>query len=242
MSGDLVELGADVAHQLSRVLRLSRGDRVRAFDDRGVEVELELTTLRAGQAAGRVLRRWEPRSEPSLAVTLLQGIPRRDRLEMAIQKATEVGVSSILPVVCARSVAVVEDGGRGSRMARWRRIAVEATEQSGRTRAPEVAAPCTLGEALARDSEVPLVLAWEAELALPVREGLRLALAREAGAIRLMVGPEGGFEEREVGLARERGAVVVSMGPRILRTETAGPTLAALALYEAGEMGPRRAE
>jgi 16S rRNA (uracil1498-N3)-methyltransferase len=123
------------------------------------------------------------------------------------------------------------------RLERWRRIVTEAAEQCERGVVPAVAPPMRFGDALAEAmASGPTLVAWEREREHSIQAGLREALA--GPSLSLMVGPEGGFSSLEISVARDAEALTVSLGPRILRTETAGPVLAALALYEAGDLTP----
>jgi 16S rRNA (uracil1498-N3)-methyltransferase len=230
-----VSFGPGLAHQMRRVLRLRVGDRVIAFDGQGLEYTVVLTTLRDAAAAGSVEAEVALTTEPRLRITLYQALLPREKFEHVLQKGTEVGVSTFVPLETERSLV---PGGAidAARLERWRRIVVEAAEQSGRGAVPELSSPQTL----AGSDGVPTLLAWEREAQLSLRQALlSLGSRLEAGSIALLVGPEGGFSADEALAARAAGAFTVSLGPRILRAETAGPLLASLVLYEAGELEPR---
>jgi 16S rRNA (uracil1498-N3)-methyltransferase len=228
------------ARQMRRVLRLSPGQRVTAFDGRGGEYTVALVSLRDDTALGAIETRTMPDSEPRLHVTLCQALLPRDKFELVLQKATEVGVRAFVPLVTERSL-VPASAVDNRRLDRWRRIVQEAAEQSGRVSLPTLAEPLTFAQALAGGRHKPALLAWERETRRSVREALVALEPRLRGAhLTLFVGPEGGFSEVEAVAARDAGAAVVSLGPRILRAETAGPILTALALYQAGELEPAR--
>jgi len=260
-AGDAVQLAGGIAHQLARVLRVRVGERVVLLDGDGPERVVEVTAVSPKLVEGVVRETRASAGEPRLPIALYQGLVLREKLEWIIQKGTEVGISEFIPVACERSNAPRGEGVDERRLERWRRIATEAAAQSGRGAVPAVRPPLPFADAVAEAVGAgPTLVAWEGERARSVREGLRLALGvpvsrlageypltptplpqGERGSARrlsLFVGPEGGFSPREVGLAVERGALTVSLGPRILRTETAGPILAALALYEVGELAP----
>ena len=144
---------------------------------------------------------------------------------------------ALFRIACARSPVPGGVAVDGRRPTRWRRIAQEAAEQSRRGRVPTVRAPLSLDDALAEAAAGgPALVAWEGERRRSVRDALREVAGGET--LSLFVGPEGGFNDAEIARARDLGVLTVSLGPRILRTETAGPVLAALALYEAGELEP----
>jgi 16S rRNA (uracil1498-N3)-methyltransferase len=249
LGGERVALTGPQAHQMSRVLRLKPGDRVVLLDGGDREYVVRLAEVRSSAVTGAVESTRPSRPEPRLLLTLYQALVPRDRFETVLQKGTEVGISRFVPVWCERSIVPGGDRIDAGRLGRWRRIVTEAAEQCERGIVPELAEPLRFSDALAAAVHAgPLVLAWERERARSIRDGLQSALAPPAPiadaraadrrALGLMIGPEGGFSNREIESARDAGAVTVSLGPRILRTETAGPILAALALYEAGDLTP----
>jgi 16S rRNA (uracil1498-N3)-methyltransferase len=237
VTGEHVSFDADEAHHLARVLRLGTGDVVRALDGRGHELTVRLTRVAARGAEGTVLSRVERRTESPLDLILAQGIPRGDKLEGIIRMGTELGVSRIVPLVTARTVVRAEPAHWAQRLARCRRVALEAAKQCGRTVIPEVDAPRRLGEWLAEGRPRGLLLClWEG--AAPA-----LAAALPAGPldrITAVIGPEGGLSEAEVAQLAGGGAVVAGLGPRILRTETAGPIILALLQARYGDLGSSR--
>ena len=248
-AGDLVRLDGGLAHQLARVLRVRSGERLILLDGSGPERVVEVTSVSPKLVEGLVRETRPSLSEPRLRLALYQGLVMREKLEWVIQKGTEVGISELVPVACERSHALRGEAVDERRLERWRRIATEAAEQSGRGAVPAVRPPLPFADALAEAVVAgPTLVAWEGERARSVRDGLRMVLDTQTGGpeaasfdrprLSLFVGPEGGFSPREVAMAVDGGALTVSLGPRILRTETAGPVLAALALYEAGELGP----
>ena len=237
-AGDVARVDGPQAHQLARVLRVRPGERVILLDGAGTEHVVELTTVTPRLVEGIVRETRPSVGEPRLFVTLYQGLATREKMETVIQKATEVGASQIVPVRCERSIVPRGEAVDERRLERWRRIATEAAEQSGRGTVPLVRPPLSLDEALAEAAGAgPLLVAWEGERTRSLAEGLRMALPSPPH-LSLFIGPEGGFAPREIEQAAKLGAVTVSLGPRILRTETAGPVLAALVLYEAGELEP----
>jgi 16S rRNA (uracil1498-N3)-methyltransferase len=217
-----VVFSAAQGHQLRNVLRLRDGDRVRVFDGLGArDWEVELPDRIVGECP----RAPEPRTRLGVYPALLQ----RDKFEPVLQKLTELGAHSIAPVLTARGL--VRAAPEETRYVRWRSIVREASEQSGRGSVPRLLAARTLADAL-RCADGLRVVAYEAE-----REGsVRNVLAGRPRAVSVFVGPEGGFTPEEIELARANGAHVVSLGPRVLRTETASPVLAALVLHELGDL------
>jgi 16S rRNA (uracil1498-N3)-methyltransferase len=268
LGGEQIALTGEQAHQISRVLRLKSGDRIVLADGVGHDVTVRLDEVRSSAVVGTVEAIQPSRPEPGLFLTLYQALVPRDRFETVLQKGTEVGISRFVPTWCERSIVPGGDRIDEKRRERWRRIVTEAAEQCERGRVPEIAPPLRFPDALRDAGITPKIVAWERETERSVRAGLQamlgdarpprpsppLPLGEGRGtksgfekalegssskpSLAIFIGPEGGFSPAEVTLAREFGALTVSLGPRILRTETAGPILAALALYEAGDLEP----
>jgi len=231
-AGTRVILRGDEHHHLARVLRLAAGDAVGLFDGAGAGCLGRVERIERDATQVMVERLDDRAVEPRRMVTLAQAIPRNpDRMDLVVQKTTEVGVSRIVPVVAERSVARPGQGSR-TRLERWRRIAADAARQSGRLRIPAVDGPVPWEEFLRRseESDVRLVLSTEDPAAAP------LAGAAGAGSVIIAVGPEGGWSDGDLAGARAAGYRSVRLGPRILRSETAGIVAVALALYEAGDL------
>ena len=227
VAGGRITLPETAGHHVSRVLRLGAGDALTVFDGRGGEYRA--TLVRVSRAAVMVdVGVHDPvERESALAVELGQGICKGDRMDLVVQKATELGVRTIRPIVCERTVVKLDAARAERRMAHWRAIAVHAAQQSGRTRVPEVAGVEDLGAWLARAGAGPaFVLSPHAGASLS-----DLAPSGPGESVRLLVGPEGGLSPREVERAGATGFAGLRLGPRVLRTETAA--LVALAALQA---------
>lgn len=224
-----VSIRGEEARHISRVLRHKTGDRIWVVDGVGLEYEIELEGVTSRLVEGKILRRRTGQKEPVVKVTLAQSIPKGSRMDYLIEKATELGVDRIIPVISARSQVVPEGGSRAKR---WRRIALSAMKQSGRSVLPGVDEVTPLEKALRYIPEQNLsLIAWEGG-----GERLRDVVPPGVEKVLLFVGPEGGFPASEVKLATKMGAVAVSLGERVLRSETAGIALLALLLYELGDL------
>lgn len=220
--GAQVDLPADAAHHALRVLRLRAGDPLILFDGRGGEWRAQI--LGAGGTVRVALQEFDARDcESPLGITLVQALPSGDKMDWVVEKSVELGVAAIQPVAAKRSVIKLSAERMARRVNHWQQIARAACEQCGRNRVPEVAPvldlPQYLGEAKGQNG-LRLLLAPQAELALH-------ALARPAGPVVIMVGPEGGWEEGEMRAAAAAGFQALRLGPRVLRTETAGTTVLA---------------
>jgi len=230
--GSDVALSHDEAHHVLRVLRLRAGEPLSVFDGKGREWEGTIVRAESGEVVVRLEEEMTDAVEPALPVTLVQGLSRPERLEWVLEKATEVGVRAIALAACARSEGPVPSPAR---LARWRRVLLESCKQSGRRRIPDLFGPLSVGDAAALGTGTRIVLVPGAPSLTDVVRGRPEALA-------LAVGPEGGFSEEEVDGLKVAGWSAASLGPRILRTETAGPVAAALVLHRWGDLGSRKPE
>ncbi len=234
--GELVRLSREQAHQVRQVLRLGAGDTVVVLDDRRAEYEVTLTAVSPKEAVGRVVSTRPATGEPKVQLTLLQSLLIREKFEWVLQKATEVGVAQIVPVLTARGLVrtkQIED----NKLDRWQRILTEAAEQAHRGRIPRLEPIVPFADVFSRFVGFDRFLIAAPSETVSPREALH-GIGRPDPAIALLIGPEGGFTDEEVALARDKGARAVGLGPRILRTETAAIVASALILYELGEMGP----
>jgi len=233
ITGDRVSFDAAETHHLARVLRLEPGALVRTVDGQGHEFTVRLTRIGRRAAEGDIVGRAAHSSESSLEITLAQGLPKGEKLDRIIRMATELGVARVVPLICERTITRAEPARRDQRLTRWRRIAREAAKQSGRAVIPEVRSPLTLPEWLGETRREGLLLClWEAE-PVPLAAVLPDGPVERAS---LVVGPEGGLTPEEVRILKAAGAVVTGLGPRILRTETAGPVGLALLQSRYGDL------
>lgn len=227
--GAEIVLDDTLANHLIRVLRLRAGDPVQLFDGRGHEVRAVLAVLDRKRTTARVEAAIPPLAESPLRLTLAQGICRGEKMDLVLQKATELGVHAILPLQTERTEVRLDAEREAKRMAHWRQVIASACEQCGRATLPQLAAPMALPHWLAvlRDAGNT----GEAMLALDPGGGMDLRTLAAVSAMTLAVGPEGGFSEAEVAQMQRAGFGGLRLGPRILRTETAG--LAAIAALQA---------
>jgi 16S rRNA (uracil1498-N3)-methyltransferase len=230
MPGGVVELPPDTASHLARVLRARAGDELILFNGDGREFCGAIETVRGSRVTASVgVGRPVDRESP-LGISLVQCVPRGDRMDLIVQKATELGVARIVPVLSQRSVVRLDKDQAGSKAAHWRAVAVSACEQCGRNRLPVIEAAQPLLNYLGESAPgTGLRLVFE-----PESEPQQRATAQHAGpaavgiaAAEIAIGPEGGFAGDELEAFRVAGFSKVGLGPRVLRTETAA--IAALA-------------
>jgi 16S rRNA (uracil1498-N3)-methyltransferase len=233
---DQVTFDRDESHHLARVLRLRAGDTVIAVDGSGCEFTVRLDAV-ASEAVGTIVGVAARHTESPFAITLVQALPKGDKLETVIRAATELGVACVAPALSARTVVRLDAARTASRRARWERVAREAAKQCGRSHLPAIAPLRALAEwiaepAVARGLRLCL---WEGERA-PLAGALSTIVPAPTSAI-VIIGPEGGLTPDEVETARRAGWCVAGFGPRLLRTETAGPAVIAILQFHFGDLG-----
>lgn len=225
-----IRLTDDAANHVARVLRLGVGDAVVLFDGRGGEYAATIAQVDKRSVDVSVGIHDPVERESPLRVTLLQGMARGERMDLIIQKATELGVTAIRPLRALRSSVKLDAAQAPRKLEHWQAVATSACEQSGRNRVPTLLPPLTVAEACAAD-DAGLRLMLAIDGARPLSALLREAdAATLACGITLLVGPEGGLDDAEEASARRAGFASTLLGPRVLRTETA--PLAALAALQ----------
>ena len=227
--GQIVVLPEELNHYLSRVLRVTEGQPVVAFNGDGSDYAADVCRLDRGMLALRLNSRLPARSESPLRITLVQAVSRGERMDLTLQKATELGVFAVRPIFSARTEVRLEADKLERRMGHWRKVLISSCEQSGRATIPELLPAVSLTEWAHLETSAPrIVLAPDANRSL--------AAIQTDGNVELAVGPEGGFDEREMEILGHHGVVPVHIGPRILRTETAGPAAIAILQSIAGDL------
>lgn len=220
-----VKLTGSASHYLSRVLRLSAGDSVTLFNGDGRDYSGEICDVHRQGVTISLMASQVSENESAFKITLVQAISRGERMDQSLQKATELGVFCIQPVTSQRVEVRLDEKRRAKRLAHWRGVVISACEQSGRAVIPDVKEPLCLDEWV-KNSEGLTRLVLD-----PTAKTRLSSLSTTADAVAIVVGPEGGFSDGEMKDLRIGGVKEVSLGPRVLRTETAGP--AAIAVLQA---------
>jgi 16S rRNA (uracil1498-N3)-methyltransferase len=231
LAGDTVAVEGPQARQIALVLRMRAGDEVTLCGGEGTEVLCRLTSVTPRCVTMQVVRRTANATEAALQIHLYPALVRAPRFELVLQKATELGVAAITPVLCRRSIARPSGDEVPQR---WRSIVREAVEQSGRGRLPELAAVVDFPAACSEAARADLALCCSEHGGEALRDLIVLPVAN---TLAIITGPEGGLELEEVAEARRRGLHAVTLGPRILRAETAAIAVCAAALCLAGDWG-----
>jgi 16S rRNA (uracil1498-N3)-methyltransferase len=229
VSGGRAALSESASQHLGRVLRLQAGDEIQAFDGEGGEWRARIAELAKRGGEIELLDALPALPEPALRIELGQALARGEKMDLVLQKATELGAVRIAPLVTERSEVKLDAERAERRLAHWRGVLIGACEQCGRARLPQLSAPQKLED-------------WAAQVQAPIRllldpEGERnladiaAAIPQGGAELALAIGPEGGFGPRDLAALRAGGFLGLRLGPRVLRTETAG--LAALAALQA---------
>jgi 16S rRNA (uracil1498-N3)-methyltransferase len=224
-AGSSIDLPKETAAHLAKVLRSRSGDEVVLFNGDGREFSGILESVRGNRVAAAIGAPRKVDVESRLGITLVQCLPRGEKMDFVVQKATELGVTRIVPVISQRSVVRLDDRQAHSKQSHWRSVAISACEQCGRARLPIVDSPAPLLNYLGQSTPAehrrwvlePHSIAAALEDTPPGTASQRPALP----AVEIAVGPEGGFAEDELEAFRIAGFSRLSLGPRVLRTETA---------------------
>lgn len=221
--------GTDYKHVV-KVLRMKEGDAITLFDESSVEYEGRIMQVGSKEVVVDIVSSRKVETDSPLRITLMQGLPKGDKMDYIIEKATEIGVHTIVPVVTERSqVRTIE------KKTRWERIAVEASKQCGRTKPPAIENTLNFNEAIKYYDDNGLALILHVGSQVSLKDFLKNTLQHPTNII-VLIGPEGGFSEKEVLLATEMGFTSLGLGPRTLRTETAGIAVLSIIQFQHGDL------
>ncbi len=215
--------GCDFRH-LKNALRIRKGENITLCNGNGTDYLCEVTDILIDSVKVIILKSEQNKAEPAVKITLYQGLPKSDKMDLIIQKNVETGVAEIIPVITEYSVSRINNSrDEAKKIERWSKIAEEAAKQCGRGRIPLIGAPLYFSEALdASSGHNYRIMAYEDEKTTGISDILRdMDPSSGKNKIALYVGPEGGFSPREAKMASSKGILPVTLGPRILRTETA---------------------
>ena len=235
--GTSSELGGEYLTYIKDVLRLKKGAGLILFDGMGHEYSTIIRNFSPRNVCLDIIRK-EAIRLPDTRITLAQSLPKGDKIEMIIQKSTELGASRIVPFISSRSISRPAGAKGAGKAARWRKIAIEASRQCGRGDVPEVSEIISFDEMLrAADGRALRIILWEAEPERGIREILTDEKHAGADSFFIVIGPEGGFSWEEIEKARRRGFISASLGKLILRTETTPLAILSIIQYEKGVFG-----
>lgn len=225
-------LGDDVKH-IRNVLRHKIDDELEICDESGFRYLTKIREFLENEILLDILKQSDKNTEMPVKIDLYQGLPKSDKMDLIVQKTTELGISNIIPVMTERVIVKLEKANEGKKIERWNKIAAEAAKQSGRQLIPVVENVVNLEKIVEKLSKYDIVIVpFECEKDSTLKNILK-NVKNKIENIAVVIGPEGGFSENDIAILEKRSNVVkVSLGKRILRTETAGLATIAMLLYE----------
>ena len=238
VNSKLIISGNDYNH-LKNSLRLNLGDRVILSDGHGYDMEAEIINFSDKGAELKILNKEKSKVETGVKVWLAQGLPKKSKMDLIVEKATEIGFAGLIPLESKRTIVKYDHKKKKKKRSRWQRKAEAAAKQSGRAVIPEIKEFYSSKKLKNLKNEFDhIFLLWEDEENLSLKKYFKNNEVEVETNILVIIGPEGGFSKSEVNQFKEElGAQIITLGPRILRTETAGITALTAILYEKGELG-----
>ncbi|WP_090444058.1 16S rRNA (uracil(1498)-N(3))-methyltransferase [Natronincola peptidivorans] len=230
--------GEDVKH-ITKVLRLSNGDLIEVCDGEAFEYIAEIKNISKNQVILSIQEQLSLKREAPIDVILYQSIPKSTKMELIIQKTTEMGIKEVVPVMTERTIVQFKDKKDvEKKIDRWQKISAEAAKQSKRGKIPSIHLPIPLHNTIIHAKENDLnIIAYEKEDATGLKDIIAALETEHIKRIGIWIGPEGGFTEEEIHLATKNNIKSITLGPRILRTETAGLAALSILMYALGDLG-----
>lgn len=228
---ELYTLDSENSHYISSVLRMRIGEELVIVDSSFEEVIVSIEQITKKEVILKPISRQKCTSEPRLKITLFQAVSKGERMDATIQKSVELGVTTIVPVLSERCVVRLDSKDSSGKVDRWQKIALEAARQSGRGIVPKISNPISYKQAIEDAGKLDMTLfLWEDEHSCSIKQALE-DTSKNQTSVGVVIGPEGGFSQEEADQAVSGGCKRVTVGPRILRTETAGPAAIAMIMY-----------
>ncbi len=234
VSGERITVDTEDISHIKKVLRLNIGDEIIISDSCGTDYVTEIEEISDRAVICRVKEKSKNDTEPDIAVTLYQALPKASKMEFIIQKTTELGIVRIVPCALTRCVVKLDGKDAQKKCERWQKIADEAAKQSGRGILPEIAPVMTFRDAVEDMKKADLCFVpYESAEDIKLRD---IITSKPCKAVSFMIGPEGGFSPEEAAYLECQGIPLVTLGKRILRTETAGMAVLSMIMYEIGDI------
>ena len=239
-NNDIVIIGDDVNHIIN-VLRMKTADEIQICNqDTGDNYNAEIVNYSKNEVECKIISRINETTESNVHITLFQGIPKFEKMELIIQKNTEVGIKSIVPVIMERTVVKLDEKIASKKLERWQKIAESAAKQSGRNTIPQVKNIHTIKDLInIKDEYDAIIVCYENEKTNSLKKELKsikeMLKAKLEIKIAVVIGPEGGLEEKDVEELQQNGAKIVTLGNIILRTETVALNILSVIMYEFSE-------
>ena len=230
--------GEDVKH-ISSVLRMQKGEQILIGSKETLETYLtEIEQIEKEKVVAKIIEKLDTQTESNVEIDLYQGLPKADKMELIIQKTTEIGISKVTPVDMVRCIVKLDEKDTKKKIERWQKVAEGAAKQSKRSKIPEIKNKIKIKDLENIISQYDaFIVAYEEENEITLKQELKKLREQEKYKIGILVGPEGGIEEYEIERLKDKGAHIVTLGKRILRTETAGFVATSLIQYELSDLG-----
>lgn len=231
-----IEIDREDVKHIVNVLRLEAGEEIEVCDKLGTDYKCKIVEANKESVICKIIESYRSRGESEIEITLFQGLPKSTKMDLIVQKSTELGVKRIVPLVTSRSIVKINDRKKeDKKIERWTKIAEEAAKQSKRGIIPEISPIMAFAEMLEHLREEAMVIVpYESEENIGIKSVIKDCKYKK---INIIIGPEGGFAEGEIESLKDMNSHIVTLGPRILRTETAGFTTISVVLYELGDLG-----
>ncbi len=236
INGGKARIIEDASH-ITKVLRMNVGDEIIVFDGSGFEYMARLESINQKECIAEILSKAKSEAEPDIKVSIFQGVPKSGKMETIVQKVVELGVWEIIPVMMDRCVVRFDEKGKKEKTKRWNKVAVEAAKQCGRGYLPKVLEPVSFECAVEMMKNLDLPLMPYEVLGHSGEKGLKELLKGFCGcSVGVIIGPEGGFSDKEAEIAKGAKIHQIGLGKRILRTETVASAIASIIMYEKDEI------
>ena len=234
VNNEEIIIDTDDVNHIKNVLRKNIGDTILVCDyEKSLNYNCKIKKIGKKEIVCEIVSKKQSESESNVEIDIFQGLPKVDKMELIIQKGTELGVNSFIPVVFKRSVVKIDEKDKEKKMTRWQKIAEVAAKQSGRDKIPLIKNIENVKNICQSFENYDIVLvAYEAENQNGLKEALQSLHGKDEVKIAVVIGPEGGIEEQEIASFKEAGAKIVTLGKRILRTETVCLAITAIINYE----------
>lgn len=234
ISDSNIVLSTEESHHLARVLRLKTGEEAFVFDGHGREYRCRVAAIEKTGTQLEIIDELKDRVESPLRLILAQALAKGEKFDFIVQKATELGVNTIAPIVTDHTDIKLSEDSSARRLDRWQRISLESLKQCGRRHLVKILSPVNLNEFVQSLATSNAILVMSERGGLPIREAVRDSESDSDLAV--IIGPEGGWSDRELDIFQKRECKLVSLGPRILRTETAAIAAVTLVQHALGDI------
>jgi 16S rRNA (uracil1498-N3)-methyltransferase len=230
------EISGQDAQHIKKVMRLHKGDHIVLLDGTGLKYTAEIIRFSNNRVYVSIVEKYLCKTESPLQIMVGQGYLKDKKMDLLVRHLTEIGITQWTPVITERSIPQPDKKRMFSRIQRWKVIANEAVKQSKRSIPPEIGAPLSFQEAVQQNNQADLKIIFYENETIPIKKSL-VPVGQNPSKIMIMLGPEGGFSQKEIDMAKAEGFITAALGPRILKAETASISACTLVQYLFGDLG-----